>query len=277
MSVNNDWREYSAYDYSYLAHHGIKDQRWGVRRFQNEDGTLTAKGQKRYGEKVTMHNGKSNFFTGGAKYQTHKEYQTANKFAKGTYLQRKQQIKEQKKADMAKADTFGKKIGAQVKSMRDNADNKDQYQYELDRNYHNAGKAEFKRAVVTETAKSTAKQAAKVGAGILAGYLVVNTLNVVNDRMNGVPSKNKNALATLSANKLDNHYEYSVGKKEVAKVMAKAVAIGALTGAVKGVSNNLSAEERIRNQNDFDKTYGVKNTRAKRAEEDEKRWKKGQV
>ena len=32
----------------YLAHHGVKGQRWGVRRFQNEDGTLTPKGQKRY-------------------------------------------------------------------------------------------------------------------------------------------------------------------------------------------------------------------------------------
>lgn len=33
----------------YLAHHGIKGQRWGIRRFQEEDGTLTAEGRKRYG------------------------------------------------------------------------------------------------------------------------------------------------------------------------------------------------------------------------------------
>lgn len=32
----------------YLVHHGIKGQRWGVRRFQNEDGTRTAAGKKRY-------------------------------------------------------------------------------------------------------------------------------------------------------------------------------------------------------------------------------------
>lgn len=30
-------------------HHGIKGQKWGVRRFQNEDGTLTAEGKARYG------------------------------------------------------------------------------------------------------------------------------------------------------------------------------------------------------------------------------------
>lgn len=32
----------------YLAHHGIKGQRWGVRRYQNEDGTLTPEGKQRY-------------------------------------------------------------------------------------------------------------------------------------------------------------------------------------------------------------------------------------
>lgn len=33
---------------NYLAHYGIKQQRWGVRRFQNEDGSLTEEGRKRY-------------------------------------------------------------------------------------------------------------------------------------------------------------------------------------------------------------------------------------
>ena len=34
---------------SELRHHGIKGQKWGVRRFQNKDGSLTPNGKKRYG------------------------------------------------------------------------------------------------------------------------------------------------------------------------------------------------------------------------------------
>ena len=33
--------------YAELYHFGIKGQRWGVRRYQNEDGTLTPAGQKK--------------------------------------------------------------------------------------------------------------------------------------------------------------------------------------------------------------------------------------
>ena len=32
---------------AYLAHHGVKNQRWGVRRFQNYDGSLTEKVKRR--------------------------------------------------------------------------------------------------------------------------------------------------------------------------------------------------------------------------------------
>jgi hypothetical protein len=33
----------------YLMHHGVKGQRWGVRRWQNEDGSLTEEGKRKYG------------------------------------------------------------------------------------------------------------------------------------------------------------------------------------------------------------------------------------
>lgn len=48
----------------YLAHHGIKGQKWGVRRFQNSDGSYTSAGKNRYGGKSTtraIHNTGSNW------------------------------------------------------------------------------------------------------------------------------------------------------------------------------------------------------------------------
>jgi len=40
---------YYAYDNSaFLSHHGTKGMHWGVRRYQNPDGTLTPEGKKRY-------------------------------------------------------------------------------------------------------------------------------------------------------------------------------------------------------------------------------------
>lgn len=36
------------YDSSYLEHHGILGMKWGIRRYQNKDGTLTEAGKQRY-------------------------------------------------------------------------------------------------------------------------------------------------------------------------------------------------------------------------------------
>ena len=45
----------------YLAHHGIKGQRWGVRRYQNEDGSLTEAGKKRYYAETAVQKAKTEY------------------------------------------------------------------------------------------------------------------------------------------------------------------------------------------------------------------------
>ncbi len=63
----------------YLAHHGILGQKWGVRRYQNEDGTLTDLGKKRYAKDVSKFN-KLNDKSDRAHEKAIKKQQNATKF-----------------------------------------------------------------------------------------------------------------------------------------------------------------------------------------------------
>lgn len=74
----------------YLEHHGIKGQRWGIRRFQNYDGTYTQEGLARYNESLKrLNNAKSD-------YEKAKQTGDSVKIAKASEQRRIAQAEEKK-------------------------------------------------------------------------------------------------------------------------------------------------------------------------------------
>lgn len=60
-----------------LVHHGIKGQKWGIRRFQYEDGSLTTAGKARYNEGGSM--------AEGMRYSSRRKKAMARKEAIGSF------------------------------------------------------------------------------------------------------------------------------------------------------------------------------------------------
>ena len=87
-----------------LQHHGIKGQKWGVRRFQNKDGSLTPAGKKRYDEPNVGRKTSESVTIDGQTFKVHgrNNKQYADKVAKkakdmGASVSRESKSKEPKK------------------------------------------------------------------------------------------------------------------------------------------------------------------------------------
>lgn len=67
------------YPQDYFEHHGILGMKWGVRRYQNPDGSLTDAGRKHYGRNYTIRQLKKNIQDPNLSYSEKKALVSANK------------------------------------------------------------------------------------------------------------------------------------------------------------------------------------------------------
>ena len=73
---------YSPYDRNHLEHFGIPGMKWGQRRFQNEDGSYTEAGKRRYGIGDRIYEAEYNLGKDRLKQKNPKEYQKREYFRK---------------------------------------------------------------------------------------------------------------------------------------------------------------------------------------------------
>ena len=124
-----------------LKHHGIKGMKWGVRRFQNSDGSWTAAGRERYGAGGSKVTETSKTFDGSRGYTGKGSYTKIS--GKGS-KKRDKQTESEFTIDKDRLDELEKKYGAfdeYDKLDYDKAMDKfDTIGFEAMEHYHTSGK-----------------------------------------------------------------------------------------------------------------------------------------
>lgn len=189
------------YIYSdYLQHHGTKGMKWGIRRYQNPDGTLTAAGRKRYAKEVAKLK----------KQQAIVRNMKATKAKTDKLEAKKREVEEQKRALMGDDEVKEKKPSAvskaveahknrpkkNVKDMSDDELQKAIDRMKLEQQYKQYfEKEETKKnvskgqKVVEEILADSAKNIGTQAATYIAGAVVNKTLGKLFDDPNMVNPK----------------------------------------------------------------------------------------
>lgn len=166
----------------YLEHYGVLGMKWGVRRYQNYDGSLTPAGRKHYDVNVEskrqeLKNRKKE------KQEAYKEYNKAtlggmlyDKKAANNYV--KSEIREKYAKDDLKSEKVKEKLNAETKITKRRAD--------LINNYKSRGMSEDEAEIAAYKREKTEKMLKIVGGmtvAAIAGYAAYKYHGKVTDKI----------------------------------------------------------------------------------------------
>lgn len=271
-----------------LAHYGIKNQKWGVRRFQNEDGSLTPEGRERYGLK------------GGLSSMSDDDLRKAinRKTNENTYIRLQTKDATKRRADISE---FVKALGDTTKTAtnpnlqkvylsglnksiaEDNARLQAQKEAALKSGdkktaeevskiiaQNNKDKATIQNTinVTGKTAEEVGKQSAVVGKVLTAkemqdakdrayrniGEMDEKQLKSVVDRML-LEEQYQNLVNPPKPSKLEKGKEWL---QTVGSILGIALSVVTIAGAIKGIKSGESAKHGEELADDYLEHYGVK-------------------
>ncbi len=161
-----------------LVHHGIKGMHWGIRRFQNEDGSLTNAGKQRYQVDIE-----------GAKEKVQKANEDVKKaisdYYKAPYKEEKKYAKKLHKAvnnaNYAKEDYRAEKIKQRLNSEK----HLSEHRKNLEKQYRDKGMSEEEAAVAAykrDRTEKILKTAAVIGIAAAASYVAYKHYDDTVDR-----------------------------------------------------------------------------------------------
>ena len=233
----------------YLEHHGVLGQKWGVRRYQNKDGSLTAAGKKR------LSTGSGNSLAGAVERYKARRAAKANVKAK---LAKQKQAEEAGHEDFQKARAKKPKqmSTSELKEATDRLKLESQYA-ELAKKLHKETPKEYLKRVAITTAKAQGEQ--------VAAYMMGKAINKMfgAEVIKGLATKQNVDAGKKMAEEIKKEVPTAPGALDKAKAKIKeqynkavdrdAEKVRAMSQKVKDEQNKEAT--RVRNYSDFETSF----------------------
>lgn len=179
-----------------LYHHGIKGMKWGIRRFQNKNGSLTPAGRKRYSDDPKLQRQKSDFKSAKASLKiSKKRYSKAsNRYSNVPTKKNRERMEEVKSKYLDDKSVYNKTkltydTNREVARLRDkNAQitNKSKHRLHLEEQYKQMGMTDEQAQAAANNRIRTEKILAASAALTVAGCAAYIANKKLKDRIDGV-------------------------------------------------------------------------------------------